>query len=109
MKYPFYDGDFENWKDVCTWFNMNEPEPDEVLVAIYDIDGYDGYAHVVYRNGRKYYLNYGSHCSCYGLEDQWEPEEFSSKKLLIAFLEKSSDDWKFGKVNSELAEYLKNR
>ena len=50
------------------------PTEDEILFAAYDTPPYEGYALVVYaRDGVLYEVN-GSHCSCNGLEGQWEPE-----------------------------------
>lgn len=80
-----------NWQDVCNGFDMNEPQPDEVLAAYYAGVDYDGSAFVVYRNGDKYYTVSGSHCSCYGLEGQWAPEEYTREQL-IAALEKGWKD-----------------
>lgn len=79
---------FENWKDVQNNFTMNQEEPDEVLYAYYDHEswGCDGDAIVIYRNGSNYYHVSGGHCSCYGLEDQWEPEEYDSLDKLLAVL-----------------------
>lgn len=79
-----YDGDFESWADVCRWFEEDVAEPDEVLLAVYDIDGYEGSADVIYRNGDRYYWVHGSHCSCYGLEGQFDPEEYSADLLIAA-------------------------
>lgn len=79
-----YFGDFESWADVCRWFAEDVVEPDEVLLALYDMDGYEGYADVIYRVGERYYWAHGSHCSCYGLEDQWSPEEYSAEQLIEA-------------------------
>lgn len=80
-----YDGEWDNWKDVQNSFNMTEKEPSEVYLAWYDIDGYEGAALVAFRQGRKYGIATGSHCSCYGLEGQWAPEFYDKrtfKKLL---------------------------
>ena len=79
-----YDGEFESWTDVCRWFEEDVAQPDEVLLAVYDMDGYEGSADVIYRNGDRYYWARGSHCSCYGLEGQWEPEEYSAYLLIAA-------------------------
>lgn len=79
-----YDGDFESWADVCRWFEEDVAEPDEVLLAMYNIDGYEGSADVIYRNGDRYYWVHGSHCSCYGLEGQFDPEEYSADLLIEA-------------------------
>jgi hypothetical protein len=55
----------------------------EVLFASYNTPPYEGYAFVLFeRDGKLYEVN-GSHCSCYGLEDQWQPEETSWAALKI--------------------------
>jgi hypothetical protein len=84
-----YFGEFTSWADINSRFEIDEVEPDNVLYACYDIDGYEGSASVIFRRGRKYYYNQGSHCSCYGLENQWEPEEFSSKSKFVDYLKKT--------------------
>jgi len=62
------------------------PTDAEILFAAYGQEGYDGAALVVYeRDGKLYEVN-GSHCSCYGLEDQWQPEETSKAALAIRYL-----------------------
>lgn len=81
-----YDG-FNDWKDVQGNFSMDEPEPDQVLLAVYDTPSYEGYALVIYRKDSKYFVSQGGHCSCYGLEGQWEPEEYT-KEVLTAQLER---------------------
>jgi hypothetical protein len=47
----------------------------EVLLASYGTPSYEGYAFVLFKRDGKLYEANGSHCSCYGLEGQWEPEE----------------------------------
>jgi hypothetical protein len=76
-----YYGDFQSWRDVCEQFQVEVPEPDEVLLALYDQPAYEGYADVIYRVGDRYFWATASHCSCYGLEEQWEPEEYSREQL----------------------------
>lgn len=82
---PYY-GWFDNWASVQSNYNMNEAEPDEVHLADYedwpDI-GYNGDSMVIYRRGSKWYLNMGGHCSCYGLEDQWSPDEYDTLEQAI--------------------------
>ncbi len=80
-----YQDMFRRWCDVQDRFEMNDPEPDEVLYAQYDIDGYEGSALVIYRNGDKFYYVRGAHCSCYGLEGQWDPEEYSAEEFVAAY------------------------
>ncbi len=76
------------WADIQSAFRMEEREPEEVLIARYTCDGYDGNATVLYRNGADYHYVRGSHCSCFGLEGQWDPEVYSLETL-IAALERS--------------------
>jgi hypothetical protein len=99
-----YRGDFwKNWQDVCQDFECNEPVPDEVILAQYTDEGYEGAAFVVYRNGDKYYTVDGGHCSCYGLGGQWKPEEYTLHQLVVA-LHKS---WRHEK--HELLSFLEPR
>lgn len=47
----------------------------EIIIASYTYQSYDGTAFILFRkNGKLFEVN-GSHCSCHGLEGQWEPEE----------------------------------
>lgn len=55
----------------------------EILYAYYSYEDYSGDAHVIFRKDGKLYEVNGSHCSCYGLEGQWEPEETSVEALLF--------------------------
>jgi len=79
-----YKGAFTCWTDVQTAFEMNTPEPEEVLLAEYDKNNYDGEATVVYRNGIEYAWVEANHCSCYELEGQWEPEFYDFETLILA-------------------------
>jgi hypothetical protein len=65
---------FENKEDVCSQFNIGDFDG-VIVLAIYDQGSYDGTAEVIYVHGGKFYMASGSHCSCYGLEDQWNPVE----------------------------------
>jgi hypothetical protein len=47
----------------------------EILFASYTMNQYDGTAYVLFHNKGKLYEVEGSHCSCYGLERQWKPQE----------------------------------
>ncbi len=85
-----YFGDWTNINDVkrdffrdgsaFEWEQKNEvpadfPSDEEVLFACYTYEDYSGSAMVVYQKGDKLFEVHGSHCSCYGLEGQWSPEE----------------------------------
>lgn len=86
-----YFGDFTCWQDVKSAYATDTAEPEKVYYAEYEIDGYEGSSEVFYRDKGKYYIVAGSHCSCYGLEDQFKPEVYETKELLIAVLERRND------------------
>lgn len=80
------DNNWSSWSDVQYDFGTyNSPlpfaEPDKVLLARYDDPGYSGDAFIIFKNEGKLYLVEGSHCSCYGLEDQFDPEETTEEVL----------------------------
>ena len=63
------------------------PTDEEMVFAAYGGRSYEGSALVVFsRDGKLYEVN-GSHCSCYGLEDQWSPEETSIGALCMRVLD----------------------
>lgn len=72
-------GEFHTVEDITEAFHIS---PDAlkgapILFASYLKEYYDGSAFVLFEwDGKLYEVN-GSHCSCDGLEDQWEPEETS--------------------------------
>jgi hypothetical protein len=78
-----YFGDWDSIDDVRRAFSTETPVDDEVVLACYTGGGYDGSALVVFRHDGKLFEVYGSHCSCYGLEGQWEPEETTPAALAI--------------------------
>ena len=53
----------------------------DVLFASYEYEDYQGDAFVLFRKDGKLYEVNGGHCSCYGLEGQWEPEETTIEAL----------------------------
>jgi hypothetical protein len=61
--------------DIVSEFEITKDQLDGVklLAAVYECADYEGSAFVLFeRDGKLYEVN-GSHCSCYGLEGQWEP------------------------------------
>jgi len=82
-----YQEIFSSWEDVQREYSMNESEPDEVLLAYYSYEDYSGSSVVIFRLGDKFFYQTGGHCSCYGLEGQWGPEEFENKENFVKFLE----------------------
>lgn len=79
-----YYGSFNGIEDVVSQFSIGEDELKDVriIAATYDNEGYDGSAMIVFRKEGKLYEVHGSHCSCYGLEGQWNPEEISYEALM---------------------------
>ena len=74
-----YFGAWSSIVDVHKDFGIDDSDlrDGEVLVAMYEKEAYEGTACVLFeRDGRLYEVN-ASHCSCYGLEGQWSPEETS--------------------------------
>ena len=59
-----------------------ELEGVEIVLASYGTPSYEGYAFVLFKKDGKLYEVNASHCSCYGLEGQWEPERTSVEDLL---------------------------
>ena len=105
----------ENWEyrkrrdAVISDFAIAESDLEGVslLLASYAYEDYSGYAFVLFeKDGRLYEVN-GSHCSCYGLEGQWEPEETSIIALRDR-LEKGTlgQWWMYSEFATELTELL---
>jgi len=76
-----YHDIFKDWGSVAHEFEIDRAEPDEVLFAAYEYENYSGDALVIFREGGETKAVFGSHCSCYGLEDQWKPEPMTAEML----------------------------
>jgi hypothetical protein len=50
------------------------PRAAELIFSKYDYEDYSGSSSELFVKNGVLYENHGSHCSCYGLEDQWKPE-----------------------------------
>ena len=74
---PIYAGIFENKEDVFGNFSVPVDDTVKICFAVYEYEDYAGSAFVLYYDTKtkNYYEVSGGHCSCYGLEDQWEPDE----------------------------------
>jgi hypothetical protein len=83
MKAQNYYG-FDNWDGVAGNFSAEiGPEP-ELVYAAYSTPAYEGSATVIYKRDGKWFEATGGHCSCYGLEGQWEPSELKPEEHLQA-------------------------
>jgi len=118
-----YHGQFENKKDIIanffddpeyTWKHSHtykgELDDIEILFASYTYECYEGDAFVLFRKDGKLFEVNGGHCSCYGLEGQWDPEETTKEALMHRITE-----GRLGKTYrdentfaNELIEVLKN-
>jgi hypothetical protein len=78
------DGGMEKmgWDFQCTPTDLVDIE---VLFASYTYEDYDGYAFVLFRKDGKLYEVHGSHCSCFGLEGQWDPQETTLASLQLRY------------------------
>ncbi len=52
-----------------------------ILLAYYRYYDYSGDAYVLFIHNDILYEVHGGHCSCYGLEGQWEPEETTAESI----------------------------
>lgn len=87
---PVYLNNWRNMKDLIQdfteYYGGNDPQVFEninILFASYGTDNYTGDAFVLFEQDDKLYEVNGSHCSCYGLEGQFEPEETALEALKL--------------------------
>ena len=79
-----------------------------VHLAWYGYGSYEGSSLVIYEKGGKLFEVNGSHCSCHGLEGQWEPEETSWAALAKRDLSHSYYDGE-QEANKELARLIQQQ
>lgn len=82
-----YVGDFSRREDVEDQYKVSLPDDVKIVFAYYSYQDYSGDSVVLFKQGRKLYEVRGSHCSCYGLENQWDPIEMSEDALMHIFKE----------------------
>lgn len=101
----FYN-DFETVEDVVSSYGKGSSVLFEATVihADYTYEDYSGSSYVLYWKDGQFYEVYGSHCSCYGLEDQWDPEPTTLVELMALADRGSLDD----QVLLDLQTFLKN-
>lgn len=81
-----YNDLFVDRDSIAKEFNVavdDVPTDDELIYANYSYESYSGDAFVVFKRDGKLYEVSGGHCSCYGLEGQWEPEETTVEALAM--------------------------
>lgn len=79
-----YLNDFSSKQDVIESYQVSPEEFDgvEIILADYTYMDYSGSSFVLFEKDDKLYEVNGSHCSCFGLEGQWEPEEVLLEELI---------------------------
>lgn len=97
-----YHGDFTDRASVASNFEVELGENVVILGACYTYEDYSGSAAVFFfdKATRKFYEVHGSHCSCYGLEGQWEPDEVTLKGIITTATNYSKLDTS-GRYNDE--------
>jgi hypothetical protein len=74
----------ETIKEVKDWFEESYADDDneyQVIAAEYDTGDWQGDAFVLLKKGDQYFEINGGHCSCHGLEGQWDLEETTEGAL----------------------------
>lgn len=74
-----YLTEFKNADDVIEQYHAPQDalKKAKVYLAWYGYGSYCGSSLVIFSKDGKLWEVNGSHCSCYGLEGQWQPEETS--------------------------------
>lgn len=65
------------------WVPEHAPTDADILLAWYSYEDYDGSAYVLYQQNGELFEVHGGHCSCYGLEGQWQPDQVSREQILM--------------------------
>lgn len=85
-----YNGIFESNAVIASQFQIPVAElaDMEIIYANYECEDYSGRAIVLFLSYEDdlYYEVHGSHCSCNGLEDQWEPELIGTAEQFIEYI-----------------------
>jgi hypothetical protein len=107
---PVFLNCFEDKENVLNEFSedIKDHGNTNILFASYGCDNYEGEAFVLFEKEGKLYEVNGSHCSCYGLEDQWEPEEVLLEELEHRLLSGTFGEnaWSDNIFKEDLCEFL---
>jgi hypothetical protein len=86
----------------------------KILYADYTYEDYSGDAYVLGYDTeeKKFFEVHGSHCSCYGLEDQWDVEHCDVKELqeilTRRFVDEFNSRWRRADSSEEFKTWIKN-
>ena len=100
-----YLGEFENSEDVFREYEVSAEDRKNVrvLVAYYTYEDYEGVSYVLFERDGKLYEVEGGHCSCHGLEGQWDEATETNYETILHRVEKGSFTY-----NREFDKLLKN-
>lgn len=87
---------------------LKEWEGINILFASYSYANYSGDAFVLFEKEGKLFEVNGGHCSCYGLEGQFEPEETTLEALRHRLVDgkMGQDDYSDNEFANELKQFL---
>ena len=112
------EGPTESWRTYENWLEekrkmqeaLKKYENRHILFASYGQANYSGDAWVLFEEDGKLYEVNGSHCSCNGLEGQWDPEEVTLEEIEYRLLNGTfgfgNDVWAENVFRKELIEFL---
>lgn len=75
-------------KDYSAFGNIDDIE---IIIAFYEYENYSGEAYVLFKQDGQLYEVFSGHCSCYGLEGTWDPEEVTIPYMRRRLLD--NKDW----------------
>lgn len=111
-----YEAKEAPYKNVAVWVEkkakmkaaIEEWQENNILFATYTYENYSGDAWVLFEKGGELYEVNGGHCSCHGLEGQFEPEKTTLKELEHRLLNGTwgEDSWNDGSYKKELCDFL---
>jgi hypothetical protein len=102
----FEENKYDYEKD--EYVRTNDVDDVNILFASYGCANYSGDAWVLFeQNGELFEVN-GNHCSCYGLEGQWNPEVVMLEELENRLVKGSfgEDNWSDNNFKEELCKFL---
>jgi hypothetical protein len=103
-----FAGERWDWDDEKEEEFVKQNKGLNILFASYSYANYSGDAWVLFEQDGKLYEVNGSHCSCYGLEGQWEPEEVLLDELENRLLNGTfgEDEWSDNNFKEKLCKFL---